>query len=312
MSKKKNQFTASLFDEQYEIEAIERIQKFASLSQKMGFIPVLGFSGGKDSQVCYDLCKRAGIVFRAVFNHCFESAQTLNFIRTQYPEVEWRREVKQGFFANIRHNHNCLLPTVEFAYCCEDYKHNRQYVDDSSIIGVRRSESAKRSARKVLETKNKTFLKKNSDTIYEYFGTNCVASGAPSEIQLKPIVDWSDEDVWNYIKRHNLPINPEYKTYRRVGCVICPKANFNSNYKALMKYPKLIDAIIRARAGENCDWVITSDNKDYSNDKVYYVCRWLNHSFRPFTQAQQSLFECVRNKHNSLLKQQKATAPQSE
>lgn len=98
MSKNKNKFVASLFDEQYEIEAIERIRKFASLSQKMGFIPVLGFSGGKDSQVCYDLCKRAGIVFRAVFNHCFESAQTLNFIRTQYPEVEWRREVKQGFF----------------------------------------------------------------------------------------------------------------------------------------------------------------------------------------------------------------------
>lgn len=67
-----------------------------------------------------------------------------------------------------------------------------------------------------------------------------------------------------------------------------------------MKYPKLIDAIIRARAGENCDWVITSDNKDYSNDKVYYVCRWLNHSFRPFTQAQQSLFECVRKKYYSI------------
>lgn len=59
------QINETLFAEQFEIEAIERIQKFARLADKMGFVPVLGFSGGKDSQVCYDLCKRAGIEFRA-------------------------------------------------------------------------------------------------------------------------------------------------------------------------------------------------------------------------------------------------------
>lgn len=280
----------TLFAEQFEIEAIERIKKFARLANKMGFIPVLGFSGGKDSQVCYDLCKRAGIEFRAVFNHCFESAETLKFIRENYPEVEWRREVKQGFFANIRENHNCLLPTVEAAYCCEDYKHNRKYIDSASIVGVRRAESAKRAERKVLETKNITTLKKNSETIYSFFDTSCVASGAASEIQLKPIVDWSDDDVWGYIKRHALKINPTYKTNRRVGCVICPKTNFTSNYNALMRWPKLIDCVIWSRGKrEDINWIITSEERNCVNDKVYYVCRWLNHSFRPFTAKQEKL-----------------------
>lgn len=291
-----------LFDKINEKEAIDRIRKFARLSEKMGYTPVLGFSGGKDSQVCYDLCKKAGIKFRAVFNHCFESQETLRFIRDYYPEVEWRREVKQGFFENIRINHKGLLPTVEMAYCCSDYKHNAKYVDEASIVGVRRSESAKRSTRNVLETKNKTKLKRNRALIEEYFSTSCISSGAPSEIQLKPIVDWSDEEVWDYIKRNNLPINPEYKSSRRVGCIICPKANLNSNFSALLRYPKLIDCIIRARekSKTNIDWVIASDDRDYSEHKVEYVCRWLNHSFRPFTKKQKELCDrVIENYYNT-------------
>lgn len=46
--------------------------------------------------------------------------------------------------------------------------------------------------------------------------------------------------------------------------------------------------------GQNVDWIITSDNKDYSDDKPYYICRWLNHSFMPFTEKQQRLYEKVR------------------
>lgn len=150
----------TLFDEQFEQEAIERIRKFARIAEKMGFDVCVGFSGGKDSQVVLDLCKQSKIKFTAKFNHCFESTTTMNFIRQYYPDVVWRREVKQGFFENIRINHKGYLPTVEAAFCCVDYKHNPKYVDDASIVGVRRQESAKRAGRKVLETKNKTSLKK--------------------------------------------------------------------------------------------------------------------------------------------------------
>lgn len=237
----------NLFQKEIEEQAIERIRKFAKIAKAMGFEVCLGFSGGKDSQVSYDLCKRSGIEFKAYFNHAFESAVTLKFIKEEYPEVIWRRDHKFGFIENIWRNHSGLLPAVTMAYCCQDYKHNPKYVDDCSIVGVRKAESAKRSKRTAMSVKNKTTLKKNKDRIDEYFKDSCQSVGATSVIQLLPIVDWSDDDVWSYIKSHNLPINPEYKYYRRVGCIVCPKANLTSNYRALIETPKLIDSFIRAR-----------------------------------------------------------------
>lgn len=68
----------NLFAEEIEQTAIERIQKFSKIAKKMGFEVRLGFSGGKDSQVCYDLCKRSGIEFKSYFNHSFESNITSN------------------------------------------------------------------------------------------------------------------------------------------------------------------------------------------------------------------------------------------
>lgn len=289
----------TLFDEQFEQEAIERIRKFARIAEKMGFDVCVGFSGGKDSQVVLDLVRRSGIQYKAYFNHAFESQTTLQFIRKYYPDVIWRREQKAGWIQNIWQNHNCLLPTTEKAYCCVDYKHNPKQVDACSIVGVRRAESAKRANRKVFETKSKTTQKQNKALFREYFTENCTGSGSPSIIQLKPIVDWSDENVWQYIHTYNLPINPEYQQTNRVGCLICPKANISRNAPALLKYPKLIDCIIYARSKRaNVDWMITAENKDYTNNKVEYICRWLNHSFRPFTKKQAELCEKIKENYN--------------
>ena len=125
----------NLFAQEIEEIAIERIQKFAKIADAYGFEVALGFSGGKDSQVVYDLCKHAGIPFKAYYNVAFESATTKRFINENYPDVIWRREHKFGFIENIWKNHNGLLPTVEIAYCCEDYKHNPRYIEKCSIVG---------------------------------------------------------------------------------------------------------------------------------------------------------------------------------
>lgn len=295
----------NIFSDEIEQQAILRIQKFAKIAKAMGFEICLGFSGGKDSQVVYDLCLRSRIKFKAYFNHSFESSITRRFIRENYPNVIRRRDYKYGFIENIWKVHNGFLPTVQAAYCCNDYKHNPKYVDACSIVGVRKAESAKRKQRTAFETKNKTVLKKNKALIDVYFEENCQSVGTASVIQLKPIIDWSDNDVWGYIFKYYLPINPEYKKKKRVGCRVCPKANLTSNADALIETPKLIDAFIRARekGGLAIDWIITSENRDYSNDKCYYICRWLNHSFMPFTKKQKKLYEEVREaycqKHNS-------------
>lgn len=235
----------NIFLEQQEQEAISRIQRFAKLARAMQFEVCVGFSGGKDSQVVYDLCKRSGIDFKAYFNHAFESATTLRFIRDHYPEVTWRRDYPYGFISNIRKQ--AMLPTVQRSFCCENYKHNPDYVDPCSVIGVRSEESYARRNRTTVMVKNKTTLKKNKALLDDYFRENCQSIGTKSVIQLLPIIDWSHEDVWQYIREHGLPVNPEYSEHvTRVGCIVCPKANFNANYYGLSRYPLLVDAFIRA------------------------------------------------------------------
>lgn len=284
----------NLFAQEMEQTAIERIQKFAKLAKTMGFNIALGFSGGKDSQVVYDLCLRAGIPFVAYYNVAFESPTTRRFIKDNYSKVIWRRDHKFGFVENIYKNYGGILPTVEVAYCCADYKHNPKYVDACSIVGVRKQESFKRKSRTVVSLKNKTTAKKLKAQINDYFVENCQSLGTESVIQLLPIVDWLDDDVWDYIHRRNLPVNPDYNHQKRIGCMVCPKANFSSNYKSLIRYPKLIDAFIRAKEKSiKCDWVITSDNRDYSDNKLYYICRWLNHSFRPFSKQNEQQYTLV-------------------
>lgn len=290
-----SKYINGLFEDEFEEVAIDRIKKFAVLANKMNFEIAVGFSGGKDSQVVYDLCKRSGIEFKAYYNVCFESSTTRKFIKKYYPDVIWRRDYKVGFIENIaKHG---ILPTPQIAYCCNDYKHNRKYVDECSIVGVRREEGHARKNRTPLSLRNKTTQKKIKG-VKEYFKEHCQSIGTASVIQLLPIVDWREEEVWNYIKKYNIPINPEYKENKRVGCLICPKTNFNRNYKSLLQYPKLIDAVIRQREKTSgINWIITSDNKDYAEDKVYYVCRWLNRGFLPFTEKQKELYEKVLQKY---------------
>lgn len=171
----------NLFEEEFEQEAITRIQKFAKIADKLGFEVAVGFSGGKDSQVVYDLCKRAGINFKAYYNVSFESNVTKKFIREKYPEVIWRKDHKFGFIENIAKNHSGMLPTQFRAYCCEDYKHNSKYADACVVLGVRKAESQKRAMRTVIEFKNKSVAKKLKADVSEYFLDKCQSIGTTSK-----------------------------------------------------------------------------------------------------------------------------------
>ena len=56
----------------------------------------------------------------------------------------------------------------------------------------------------------------------------------------------------------------------------------------------------REKGSLKIDWIITSENKDCANDKCYYICRWLNHSFMPFTKKQEKLYQKVKESYNKM------------
>jgi phosphoadenosine phosphosulfate reductase len=88
---------------------------------------------------------------------------------------------------------------------------------------------------------------------------------------LNPIVDWSDSDVWDFIKLRNLPMNPLYEMgYSRVGCVGCPmsargKKELNNNPKYKGAYFRAAKKYIehRIEAGLRTD-------KTYQNVEEYF------------------------------------------
>lgn len=57
------------------------------------------------------------------------------------------------------------------------------------------------------------------------------------EIILSPILEWTEKDVWSFLVIINVPTNPLYKTFKRVGCILCPMANLHHKKQNLLKYP---------------------------------------------------------------------------
>ena len=64
---------------------------------------------------------------------------------------------------------------------------------------------------------------------------------------INPIYDWSDADVWEYIKENDYPYNPQYDLgYTRCGCIGCPLATYRIKMKEFRDFPAYKDRYIKA------------------------------------------------------------------
>lgn len=58
------------------------------------------------------------------------------------------------------------------------------------------------------------------------------------KMTVNPIVDWSDDDVWDYTHSEHLPINPLYcEGQKRVGCIGCPMAGRGGRQREFVRWP---------------------------------------------------------------------------
>jgi 3'-phosphoadenosine 5'-phosphosulfate sulfotransferase (PAPS reductase)/FAD synthetase len=64
-----------------------------------------------------------------------------------------------------------------------------------------------------------------------------------------PLIDWEDQDIWDFINTYHIPISKAYTEYglNRTGCFCCPFAKeMDTNLEALFKYePKKYKASIK-------------------------------------------------------------------
>ncbi len=202
--------------------SIKLIQKYESLALKLnpdGFH--LAFSGGKDSQVIYDLTLKSGVKFKSYFyKTSVDPPQLLKFIRENYKDVIWIKPEKTMFQLIEQRG----LPTRKSRFCCEVLK-ERQGINTVVITGVRKSESIKRRNTKEL--------------IHE-------CKLGQDKFRLNPILEWTDKDVWQYIAFNNIKVSELYKMQNRIGCVGCPMNTKSQKQESEILYPNFKKAYLYA------------------------------------------------------------------
>ena len=151
--------------------------------------------------------------------------------------------------------HKQFPPTRLARYCCEALKeaHGEGRV---VITGVRWDESAGRKrnqgmvtvfngkAAKVAEQQGARYNNNRARGIimnYDDAATRRVVEMCyrTHKTMLNPIIDWTDEDVWEFIHTYNIPYCELYDTgCTRLGCVGCPMGGYAAQRRELARWPQ--------------------------------------------------------------------------
>jgi len=195
----------------------------------------LAFSGGKDSVAIYDLASRAGVKFDA--HYCvspIDPLQIHQFIKEYYPDVQWDYHARGWWQMVVEKG----LPMRQRRWCCQVIK-EAGGAGRTLIVGNRRVEGTIRRNQKGYEPASK---------YDKYF--------------LRPIIDFDDYDIWQYIRGNNLPYCSLYdEGFKRLGCVLCP---FSRNIeREKLYFPKIVNCWRRA-----CDRIVEyrlTSGKEYKH-----------------------------------------------
>src|SRR4030043_764481 len=196
----------------------------------------LGFSGGKDSVVMYDLAKKSGAKFQAYYADTgIDPPELVKFIKENYPDViflkphltrkrkfpNWKGT--RSFFGMIQ---ACGYPTRINRWCCNVLKKDpsKNIPLKHRLMGIRAEESAARANRPRID-----YFKNYKQWLY------------------KPIFFWLEWEIWEYIENNNLLYCSLYdEGFDRLGCVVCPFHSYKLHQKHKEHWPKYFVAFEKA------------------------------------------------------------------
>lgn len=207
----------------------------------------LAFSGGKDSVVVKHLCDMAGVKYDAHYNvTSVDPPELVQFIKEKYPDVQ--REIPHDENGKPITMWNLIPkekypPTQIARYCCRELK-EKSGVGRVTITGVRWAESVRRKKKQGLVTIHDETILNNDNTESREVLESCYRH---KKTLLNPIINWEDEDVWEFIHRENIPYCKLYdEGFERLGCIGCPMAGRKREERDFLKYPKYKQLYLKA------------------------------------------------------------------
>lgn len=187
----------------------------------------VSYSSGKDSDVILELAKMAGIPYRAIYKATsIDPPQTIAHAREMGAEVIYP---KKTFFHLISEKG---FPSRLSRWCCSVLKEYK--VCDRAIQGIRRNESRKRAERYKEPEVCRVYSAKEKVKVY------------------LPILEWTDQDIAEFIKERNIKCHPiyyrggQFDVTQRLGCMGCPLVSRKKRLQFFKENPRWLKAWIRA------------------------------------------------------------------
>ena len=255
-------------------KSIRTLKLAAEMSQQYYSKPlIITYSGGKDSDVLLHLAESCLTAeeFEVLNSHTtVDAPETVYHIRETFERLR-----KNGVKATVKYSKDKdgkpitmwnlipkkqIPPTLLSRYCCQVLKETSA-PNRMVAVGVRSAESIKRQGRDVFHTYGKSkrdasyFSLEHAEEVYreaqeldEIWDCTLIKTAKQhGKLIVNPIYEWTDGDVWDYIRENNIQTNPLYERgYHRVGCIGCPLAPYHQKVKEFSDYPKYKEAYIRA------------------------------------------------------------------
>ena len=125
-----------------------------------------------------------------------------------------------------------VSPKGEKLECCTELKTNalKQAIDKYKFkalyLGIRRDEHGIRAKERIFSPRDEDFewnYKEQPPELWDQYKTKAKDE---EHLRIHPLLGWRELDVWEYIKKENLPVVNLYfakdgKRYRSIGCETC-------------------------------------------------------------------------------------------
>lgn len=206
--------------------AINLIKAASRKATQEGEVIEICYSGGKDSDVILELTKMARVQHRAIYKATtLDPSGTITHVKGKDVEIVTPR---RNFMTLLEINGH---PSRQHRHCCRWLKEYK--ILSYAVLGIRADESTMRKKRYKEPEICKVYGKKKK--VRQYL----------------PILDWTLDDIKEFVQERNLKLAPVYydengklDVTRRLGCIGCPMMSHPKRLAELKQHPNIVKLYI--------------------------------------------------------------------